>query len=90
MRVTWILSPGDHKSYLKGERAEKEAFHAWIKSNSHPIRTLDTASPDVDLDPIIKAVWNKRVIPIGESSHSTDEFYQIKQRLIAKMVRDLI
>jgi erythromycin esterase len=89
VRETRILSTNDHKSYLKSERAEKEAFHAWIKSNTHPIRTLDTSSPDDDLEPIIDAVRNKRVIALGESSHGTAEFYQIKQRLIAKMVREL-
>jgi erythromycin esterase len=84
-----ILSRGEYKTYLKNERAEKEAFHTWIKSNTHPIRTLDTSSPDDDLQPIIDAVRNKRVIALGESSHGTAEFYQIKQRLIAKMVREL-
>jgi erythromycin esterase len=89
VKETRILSPGDYKTYLKSERAEKEAFHTWIKSNTHPIRTLDTSSPDDDLQPIIDAVRNKRVIALGESSHGTAEFYHIKQRLIAKMVREL-
>lgn len=89
VKETRILSPGEHKAFLKSERAEKEAFHTWIKSNTHPIRTLDTNGTDDDLQPIIDAVRHKRVIALGESSHGTAEFYQIKQRLIAKMVREL-
>jgi erythromycin esterase len=89
IRETRILSPKDYQNYLNSERAEKEAFHTWIKTKSHTIRTLDTSAPDDDLDPIIDAVRNKRVIALGESSHGTSEFYRIKQRVIAKMVREL-
>jgi erythromycin esterase len=89
VKETRILSHGEYKTYLKSESAEKEAFHTWIKTKSHPIRSLDSASPDDDLQPIIDAVRHKRVIALGESSHGTAEFYRIKQRVIASMVSEL-
>lgn len=65
---------------------------AWLGGHATPLRdvrvALDTAD-DTDLRRIIDIVGPARVVGLGESTHGTREFFQVKHRLLEYLVREL-
>ena len=65
------------------------ALGAWLAERAHP---LDTAAPrdDVsDLRFLDDLVGDARVVALGEATHGTREFFQIKDRVVRYLVDEL-
>jgi erythromycin esterase len=58
------------------------AERAWLRSRAVPLGSLETLA----MEPFRAAVGDARVVSLGEGTHGTREFYQIKHRLIEHMV----
>ena len=70
-----------------------EADLAWLVRHGMPLRDIlapaDGAANDTDLGLIADIVGPARVVGLGESTHGTREFFQIKHRLLEFLVRKL-
>lgn len=53
-----------------------------IESAMIPVRTED------DFDELIRSVKDKRVVMLGESSHGTEEFYQLRSLISKRLIKD--
>ncbi len=54
----------------------------WASSHIRPVTTLISNGSLVDLSFLDTITKNKKIISIGESSHGTKEFFQIKTRIV--------
>lgn len=66
----------------------------WLEANSSAIGPVRPALPGVTadfstLEPFRQAVGDARVIALGESTHGTSEFFQLKHRLLQYAVQEL-
>ena len=74
----------DGKPYV-GESAP--AWHAsaletkWVHDHAIPLATSDPNAPFGDLAPIGRIVGDARIVSLGEGTHGTSEFFQMKHRL---------
>ena len=74
----------DGKPYV-GESAP--AWHAtavetkWVHDHAIPLTTSDPNAPLGDLAPIGRIVGDARIVALGEGTHGTSEFFQMKHRL---------
>jgi len=59
---------------------------AWLRESAIPIATSATGGPNDDLAPLVATLGNARVIGVGEATHGTREFFQIKHRLLERLV----
>lgn len=59
---------------------------AWIKTNAIPIRTVLPGQGFEDLRPLEAIVGNARVVGLGEATHGTKEFFQLKHRILEFLV----
>ncbi len=55
---------------------------AWLRSNAHPFRTCEPDSGDADLAFLRDVVGDARVVALGEGTHGTHEFFQMKRRVV--------
>ena len=55
---------------------------AWIRAHAIPIQTVEAGHGFDDLQPLAKVVGDARIVALGEATHGTREFFQIKHRLI--------
>lgn len=65
---------------------EPPAVAEWIHSAAIPIRTTDPKSDDEDLKPLGALVGDAHVVSLGEATHGTREFFQLKHRIIRYLV----
>ena len=60
----------------------------WIRTNAIPLKTVEAGQGFDDLRPIGKIVGDARIVALGEATHGTREFFQLKHRMLEFLVRE--
>jgi erythromycin esterase len=63
------------------------AERAWLRAHAVPLASVQPGGDDADLEPFRAIVGDARVVSLGEGTHGTREFFQLKHRLIEHLVR---
>lgn len=59
---------------------------AWLQQAAIPFSTTDPAASLDDLEPLRALVGQARVVSLGEATHGTREFFQMKHRILRFLV----
>src|SRR5262245_42629095 len=62
---------------------------AWVKDNAVPLATAEPGSSGADLASLRAMMGDARVVALGEATHGTREFFQLKHRVIEYCVSEL-
>ncbi|HET7460774.1 MAG TPA: erythromycin esterase family protein [Longimicrobium sp.] len=62
---------------------------AWIKANAIPFTTSQAGGPYADLMPVKNVVGGARLVSLGEATHGTREFFEMKHRMLEFLVREM-
>jgi erythromycin esterase len=69
---------------------QEAAAVAWLRTNAHPIRSLDVTDRDFsDLQPLKAAIGDARVVMLGEESHGDGTTFLAKARLVAFLHQEM-
>ena len=66
-----------------------EAVVDWIKGNAIPISSAVPTGSFSDLEPLRELIGDARVVALGEATHGTREFFQMKHRLLRFLVQEM-
>jgi erythromycin esterase len=72
-----------------GDTRASDEVVAWLKANALPLTTAEPASGFSDLQSLRAIIGNARIVSMGEATHGTREFFQLKHRLIEYCVSEL-
>ncbi|MEV7238566.1 erythromycin esterase family protein [Streptomyces sp. NPDC051020] len=61
----------------------------WLARNALPLKSLTAGTPTTDLQPLKSILDGVRVVGMGEATHGTREFFQLKHRLLEFLVTEL-
>ncbi|GAB2600859.1 erythromycin esterase family protein [Kribbella endophytica] len=61
----------------------------WLKQTAWALSGVEAGAPYDDLEPLKKVLADVRVVGLGESTHGTREFFQLKHRLLEFLVGEL-
>jgi hypothetical protein len=59
---------------------------AWLRENAIPFDTTDPNSDFEDLMPLKELIGDARIVALGEATHGTHEFFQLKHRMLRFLV----
>jgi erythromycin esterase len=62
---------------------------AWLNANAIPLATTEPCSGFKDIEFLRAAVGDARIVSLGEATHGTREFFQLKHRVIEYCVAEL-
>jgi len=62
---------------------------AWIRANAIPFNTSQAGGPYDDLMPVKNLVGDARLVSLGEATHGTREFFEMKHRMLEFLVREM-
>ena len=54
----------------------------WLRQHAIPIQTVEAGHGFADLQPLDKVVGDARIVELGEATHGTREFFQMKHRMV--------
>jgi erythromycin esterase len=61
----------------------------WIRAEAIPLASVAAGAGFVDLAPLRKIIGDARIVSLGEATHGTREFFQLKHRLLELCVSEL-
>ena len=62
---------------------------AWLQANAIPFTTSQAGGSYQDLLPLKAVVGDARIVSLGEATHGTREFFEMKHRLFEFLVREM-
>ena len=69
--------------------AENQAVVDWIRANAVRLSTPEAGHGFDDMQPLKKIVGNARVVELGEATHGTREFFQLKHRMLEFLASEM-
>ncbi|HSM35769.1 MAG TPA: erythromycin esterase family protein [Longimicrobiales bacterium] len=79
----------EQRAVLDHRRAEEAAAGAWIAQNAIPLTTAEAGHGFADLEPLREVIGDARIVALGEATHGTREFFQLKHRMLEFLVTEL-
>jgi erythromycin esterase len=79
----------EQKVALAARRAEAAATRAWIQEHAIPLATVEAGYGFADLQPLGEVIGDARIVGLGEATHGTREFFQLKHRMLEFLVSEL-
>ena len=67
----------------------QDAVVSWFRAQAIPIQTPEAGHGFDDLQPLKKVVGNARIVALGEATHGTREFFQLKHRLLEFLATEM-
>lgn len=62
---------------------------AWIRSHAVRLQTPEAGHGFADMKPLKKIVGNARIVSLGEATHGTREFFQLKHRMLEFLASEM-
>ena len=62
---------------------------AWIKGNAIPLKGVVAGEGFVDMQPLKALIGDATVVGLGEATHGTREFFQLKHRMLEFLVSEM-
>src|SRR3954451_25127445 len=92
LAATATIAHGPFAALTRAQAADSkvdEEVTAWIKANALPLASVEPGSSFDDLAPLRPMLSKARIVSMGEATHGTREFFQLKHRLIEYCVSEL-
>lgn len=62
---------------------------SWLRRHAIPLSTVEPGSGFGDLEPLKPVIGGARIVALGEATHGTREFFQLKHRLLEFLVSEM-
>lgn len=89
IRIAEILSAIQYAKVLAEKEAKQQKFIKWLSDNTIPLKTVEAGNGFKDLQSLKKTLKDVQIIGLGESTHGTREFFQVKHRMLEFLVKEM-
>ena len=77
-----VLTAEETSARLAQEQANAKAARSWLTANAIRLNTVEARHGFADMQPLKKIVGDARIVSLGEATHGTREFFQLKHRML--------
>ena len=88
-RIDTVLTAEQYAAEQAALRARQDSATAWLARNAIRLATVEAGHGFADMQPLRRVVGNARVVALGEATHGTREFFQLKHRLLEFLVSEM-
>jgi erythromycin esterase-like protein len=68
--------------HAQTNEGRSQAFVDWAKRHAIPLKTVEAGHGFEDMEPLRGVVDSARIVALGEATHGTREFFQMKHRMV--------
>jgi TonB family protein len=86
--ITYGVRPGvipnDRRdsARLAQEDGNADAARSWLAANAIRLNTVEAGHGFADMQPLKKIIGDARIVSLGEATHGSREFFQLKHRML--------
>jgi len=84
-----ILSASDYKNKIESVKLKQAETISSLKKYAHPLKTVVPGNGFKDLEFLETVLKNVDYVALGEATHGTKEFFQMKARLLEFLVKKM-
>jgi len=77
-----VLTPEETSARLAQEQANAKAARSWLTAHAIRLNTVEARHGFADMEPLKKIIGDARIVSLGEATHGTREFFQLKHRML--------
>jgi erythromycin esterase len=77
------------QSTNQGTSRSDEPIIQWIAANAVRLKTPEAGHGFDDMKPLKKMIGNARIVSLGEATHGTREFFQLKHRMMEFLASEM-
>jgi erythromycin esterase len=89
VKINELLTADEIKERVTAERARTDEVKKWLAKNAIPLRGVEAGRGFEDLQPLKKLIGPARLVALGEATHGTREFFQLKHRMLEFLVSEM-
>jgi erythromycin esterase len=89
VKIEELLTAPEHRVRLAEERAAADAARSWLTANAIRLNTVEAGHGFADMQPLKKIIGKSRIVSLGEATHGTREFFQLKHRMLEFLVSEM-
>ena len=67
----------------------RRAVQSWLRDRAIVLDTVEAGHGFADMQPLRDVVGDARIVALGEATHGTREFFQMKHRMLEFLVREM-
>ncbi len=72
-----------------GASEDDKAVADWMRTQAVPLQTPEAGHGFRDMQPLKQIVGNARIVALGEATHGTREFFQLKHRILEFLASEM-
>jgi erythromycin esterase len=84
-----LLSADEYAARLGQARQREALVRSWLSANAVRLRGAEPGQGFEDMQPLKKIIGKARVVAMGEATHGTREFFQLKSRMLEFLATEL-
>jgi erythromycin esterase len=88
-RIEDVLTPARYASEQAASSARRDSAVAWMRRSAIRLNTVEAGNGFADMAPLRDVVGHARVVALGEATHGTREFFQLKHRMLEFLVSEM-
>lgn len=74
---------------LSAQAVDDRPVLEWVRSAAVRLQTVEAGHGFADLQPLKKTIGNARIVALGEATHGTREFFQLKHRMLEFLATEM-
>lgn len=83
------FAPAQNSTVTAIPEKDKSKIISWIKQNALPLKSVKAESGFEDLSPLKNVLKDVQIVGLGEATHGTKEFFQMKHRMLEFLVKEM-
>jgi erythromycin esterase len=73
----------------RGEKSPADTARQWLAANAIRLDSVEAGHGFVDMQPLKQVVGTSRIVALGEATHGSREFFQLKHRMLEFLVTEM-
>lgn len=83
------LTTGEYQAELAAKEAVRQSAVSWVRESAVPLAGVEAGTGFDDMQPLKDIVGDARIVALGEATHGTREFFQLKHRMLEFLVTEM-
>ncbi len=89
VKIEELLTADQYADRLAAEKARTEAVKNWLATSAIRLNGVEAGQGFEDMQPLKKVIGEARLVALGEATHGTREFFQLKHRMLEFLVSEM-